>query len=265
MLSSFPRAFVRPCLVGAAILAGVTAVNAMRVSPMVVEMTTTGTDSVARIEVQNLNAGRLPFETKVTRLTYDENGVTSETPADSDFLVFPPQGILPQGARQVLRVQWVGAQDMPTSQAYYLAVNQLPIPLEPGAAQNAQVQVVYHMKALVVVAPPRAQPNVSVSAVQQVPFQPQPAKAGDPMPPKVPGLEVTMKNTGRRHAMMAALKWVVEGKDAAGKPQRVVVSEEELSRAIGSGYIAGGGGVRIYRFPIARAFAPGPVTVKFTK
>lgn len=266
VFSSFPRAVVRSLVIGAIALGGAASVYAMRVSPMIVEMTTSGTGSVARIEIQNLNAGRLPFETRITRLTFDQSGVPSETPADGDFLVFPPQGMLPQGARQVVRLQWVGAPELATSQAYYLSVNQLPIPAEPGTGtQNAQVQVVYHMKALVVVAPPNAQPNVSVTSVKRIDYQPRPAKAGDPVPPKVPGLEVTMRNDGRRHAMMSAVKWIVEGKDPAGKTLRIGISEEDLSRAVGSGYVAGGGGVRSFSFPIVAPFGPGPITVKFAK
>ncbi len=266
MYSSFQRAAVRSAIVATALVAGAASVYAMRVSPMIVEMTTTGSDAVARVEVQNLNAGKLPFETRITRLSFDENGVPSETPADADFIVFPPQGMLPQGARQVIRLQWVGGADIPTSQAYYLSVNQLPIPVDPtGAAQAAQVQVVYHMKALVVVAPPNAQPNVSATSVKPIDYQPPAAKQGDPLPPTVPGLEVTMKNTGRRHAMMSALKWIIEGKDTAGKPLRVLLSEEDLNRGIGSGYVPGGGGTRVFRFGVVKAFGPGPINVKFVK
>lgn len=265
-MKNISRTLVRSAAAVVMAFGAAATVYAMRVSPMIVEMTTTGTDSVARIEVQNLNTGRLPFETRITRLAFDENGIPTETPADGDFLVFPPQGMLPQGARQVIRLQWVGAPDIPTSQAYYLSVNQLPIPADPNSApQSAQVQVVYHMKALVVVAPPGAQPNVSVKSAQPIDYQPPAEKAGDPLPPKVPGLEVTMQNTGRRHAMMSALKWIVDGKDTAGKPLRVIISEEDLNRGIGSGFIAGGGATRIYRFPVVKAFGPGPITVKFTK
>lgn len=266
MFSSFQRTAVRSAIVATALVAGAASVYAMRVSPMIVEMTTTGSDAVARIEVQNLNAGRLPFETRITRLTFDENGVPSETPADADFVVFPPQGMLPQGARQVIRLQWVGGADIPTSQAYYLSVNQLPIPTDPTAGgQSAQVQVVYHMKALVVVAPPNAQPNVSATSVKPIDYQPPAAKAGDPLPPKVPGVEIVMKNSGRRHAMMSALKWVLDGKGADGKPLRILISQEDLNRGIGSGYVPGGGGTRVFRFGIAKPYGPGPITVKFLK
>lgn len=264
MFSKFQRTAIGSAIVATALVVGGASVYAMRVSPMIVEMTTTGSDAVARVEVQNLNAGRLPFETRITRLEFDANGIPTETPADADFIVFPPQGMLPQGARQVVRLQWVGGAEIPTSQAYYLSVNQLPVPVDPGAgAQSAQVQVVYHMKALVVVAPPGAKPNVETTSVKTIDYQPPAAKQGDPLPPKVPGVEVMMKNSGRRHAMMSALKWGFEGKGTDGKPLRILVSQEDLSRVVGSGYIQGGGGVRTFQLPLARAFGPGPITVKF--
>lgn len=265
MFNSFSRIAVRSALVVGAAAIGATAVYAMRVSPMIVEMETVGSNAVARIEVQNLNTGNLPFETRITRVEYDQNGVTSETPADDDFVVFPPQGLLPQGARQVVRLQWVGPADIPTSRAYYLSVNQLPVAVDPTAGTGAQVQVVYHMKALVVVAPPGATPNVEAISVKPIEFQPPAAKKGDPLPPKGAGVEITMKNTGRRHAMMAAWKWILEGTGVDGKPLRILVSPEELSRAVGSGYVPGGGGVRVFRFGIPKGFGPQPIQVKFQK
>src|SRR3546814_4903745 len=97
------------------------------------------------------------------------------TPADQDCLVFPPQGVLPAGGRQVVRLQWVGGAELATSQAYYVSVEQLPVAFEPGAADaiGAQVQVLYNMRALVVVAPPGAKPDVKATTVKQVMYQPR--------------------------------------------------------------------------------------------
>ncbi|UYY59369.1 molecular chaperone [Sphingomonas sp. S2-65] len=265
MVSNFARVLTRSAIVATAVIASATAVYAMRVSPMVVEMTTTGSDSTARVEVQNLNTTSLPFETRITRVDFAADGTTTETPADADFVVFPPQGILPQGARQVVRLQWVGGADIPASRAYYLSVNQLPTAAEPGQGNGGQVQLVYHMKALIVVSPPGAQPNVEVSAAKAVDFQPPAAKQGDPLPPKVPGVEITLKNTGRRHALMAQLRWVLEGTGTDGKALRLLVSSEELSRAIGSGYVPAAGGVRTYQLAVVSAFGPGPIKVKFLR
>ena len=130
---------MRRAAVATAVVASVSAISAvyaMRVSPMVVEMTTTGTDATARVEVQNMNSGNLAFETRITQVEFDAAGHTTETPADGDFIVFPPQGVLPQGGRQVVRLQWAGPTDMPTSRAYYLSVNQLPVAVDQaGGAQ----------------------------------------------------------------------------------------------------------------------------------
>ncbi|VVT22382.1 Fimbrial chaperone protein [Sphingomonas sp. EC-HK361] len=276
MLPVSVRAFVRPAFVVSVAAIGLaSATYAMRVSPMVVEMTTSGSGAVARVEVQNLNQVNLPFETRITRIDYDDKGNMTETPADGDFLVFPPQGLLPSGARQVVRLQWAGAPDMPASRGYYLSVNQLPIPLAPGQeSTGAQVQVVYHMKALVTVAPPKATPKVEFVSAKPIEIEakaPPAIEGAKPAPAptapavKTPGLEIVVRNTGTRYAMMAGAVWTIEGKDTAGKPLKVVKSLEDLNRDIGVGYLAPLGGLRTFQVPTGTAFAPGSVKVRFGK
>jgi fimbrial chaperone protein len=248
----------------------VSAAEAMRVAPMVVELTTVGTGATARVEVQNLNQGSLPFETRITRIDYDANGNRTETPADADFLVFPPQGLLPPNARQVIRVQWVGAPDLPASQSYYLSVNQLPVALgeQPKSASNGQVQIIYHMKALITVAPPGAAPKITVSAAVPTEIQPKAeegAPATAPAPAKLPGVMVTIHNSGNRYAMMAGEKWIIEGSGVDNKPLRVEISREDLSRLIGVGYVAPTKGEKTFTVPTGTAFKPGSIKVRFSQ
>ncbi len=236
---------------------------AMRVSPMVIEMQTDGSASTARIEVQNMNPGRLPFETRVTRADFQPDGTIIETPADEDFLVFPPQGVLANGQRQVIRLQWLGGP-IDASRAYYVAVRQLPVALEPtqeGQA-SAQVQVLYNMKALVTVEPRGAKPKVEIVGARAIDYVPPANPVDGSVGPSQPGVEVTMRNTGNRHAMTAARSWIVEGTNAAGAPVRIVLSPSELNALIGTGYVAALTGERTFRFPVAEAFV-GPVTMKF--
>jgi fimbrial chaperone protein len=242
------------------------AAYAMRVSPMVLEMESRGSSAVARLEVQNLNQGNLAFETLITRMQFDEQGNVVETPADDDFLVFPPQGVLPAGGRQVVRLQWVGNPDLAASQAYYVSVNQLPVQLQPGESDKlgAQVQIVYHMKALVVVAPPGATPDVAAESVRPTQFQPPAAKEGEALPPTVPGVEIVLQNKGRRHAMMAGLTWRFQGTGLDGKPLRIDVSPEELNRTIGTGYVPALGR-RTFRLPLVDGFGPQPIKLNFVK
>jgi fimbrial chaperone protein len=256
-----------------ALVALPTTAQAMRVSPMVVEMQTGGTNAVARVQVQNINRTDLPFETKITLLEFDNDGNAVEKPADEDFLVFPPQGLLKGGQRQVVRLQWLGPVELPASRGYYISINQLPVPLAPGEATTAgaAVQIVYHMKALVVVAPPRAAPKVELVSARPVMIAPKapPAVPGAAAPDPAdlaqqPGVEVTVRNVGNRYAMMAGAKWTLKGKGPDGKPLTVVKSPEELNRDVGVGYLAPLTGVRTFQVPTGEPFGPGPIAVEFS-
>ncbi|WP_461458627.1 fimbrial biogenesis chaperone [Parasphingorhabdus sp.] len=261
-------AFFLSCLILMAALMVIPAniAQAMRVSPMVVEMKNSGSGAVARIEVQNLNSADLPFETLITRIDFDDEGNVVETPADpKDFLVFPGQGILGADKRQVVRVQWVGPP-IETSRGYYLSVNQIPVELGPreSSATGAQVQVVYHMKVLITVAPPKAAPEVSV--VSAIPTMVELPKAEDGTEQaSVPGVEVRVKNTGNRHAMMAGVVWTIEGKDLQGERLVVQLSLEDLNRYVGVGYLAALNGDRSFKLPTGKAFGSGPIKVKFSQ
>lgn len=237
--------------------------QAMRVSPMVIEMESRGSNATARIEVQNINPGNLAFETRVFLMNIDADGKITETPADKDFLIFPPQGVLPAGGRQVVRLQWLGDAAPETSQAYYVSIEQLPVALEPTGTDTvgAQVQILYNMRALVVVAPPGAKPDVEATEVKQATFRPATPPGAKELPPMQDGVEITLRNEGRRHAMMANFAWQLVGEDKDGKWLRVDISAEELNRAIGTGFIPAKG-ERVFRVPVP-GFGPGPIKLSF--
>lgn len=249
---------------------------AMRVSPMVSELTTSGAGSAARIEVGNVGSAALPFETRITRMDIDADGNMTEADADEDFLVFPPQGLVPVNGRQVVRVQWVGDPKIDTSRAYYLWVRQLPVVTDPNATPESggavSVQVLYTMKALIVVAPPGAEPKVEVVSVTPALVSP-PAPEIDPTltngqaappPPAEPGIEIVVSNTGKRYALMSGATWIVEGTDTSGKPFRREYESGEISKTVGVGYLAPGGAKRTFKLPTGVALDPAkPVTLRF--
>ena len=276
--------FGRVGLVPTALVAGLmlfaATAHAMRVSPMVSEITTRGAGSAARIEVGNVGSAALPFETVVTKIDYDADGNLIETPSDEKFLVFPPQGLVPVGGRQVVRVQWVGDPDLEVSEAYYVAVRQLPVSAEPkdfATGGGLSMSVLYTMKALVVVAPPGAEPKVEVTSARviELPAAPapevDPALAGEPAPAAAPsaprpGLEVMVTNTGKRYALMSGATWLIRGTGQDGQPLEVRLTSNEISEAVGVGYLAPAGGKRTFRVPTGQAFASDkPVTVRFVQ
>ena len=264
-----------------ALLALVTAATpafAMRVSPMVSELKASGAGAVARIEVGNVSNKALPFETRITRIDFDADGKLIETPADEDFIVFPPQGLVPVSGRQVVRVQWVGRPDIPNSQAYYVSIRQLPVETDPqkieGTEASVSINVLYTMKSLVVVAPSGAEPKVEVLAVKPAMITPpvpevDPALRGGtppPAPEAVAGLEVVLVNQGNRYALMSGAKWVVTATDGAGQPFERTYGNEEIGQIVGVGYLAPAGGKRTFSLPTGVRLDPAkPISLRFTK
>ena len=250
---------------------------AMRVSPMVSELTTTGAGSAARIEVGNVGGAALPFETMITRMEIDANGDIVETPADEDFLVFPPQGLVPVGGRQVVRVQWIGEPTIESSHAYYLWVKQLPVATDPTVPESGgalSVQVLYTMKALIVVAPPGAQPKIEIVSATPAMVTPptpdvDPSLSGSEAPAAPvaePGVEIVVTNSGKRYALMSGATWIVEGTDKAGQSFRREYSSDDISQTIGVGYLAPLGGKRTFKVPTGVELDPAkPVSVRFAR
>lgn len=257
-----------------------TAAFAMRVSPMVSELTTSGAGAVARVEVGNIGASALPFETKITRIDFDEAGNLVETPADEDFIVFPPQGLVPVSGRQVVRVQWIGRPDIPVSQAYYLWVRQLPVETDPkkieGSDAAVSIDILYTMKSLIVVAPPGAKPDVEVVSLEPMmvaPLAPSvdpsiktETPAGEKGPESQPGLKVVVTNKGDRYALMSGAKWVLTATGVDGKPFERTYGGDEISQTVGVGYLPPAGGKRTFQLPTGVALDPAkPIELRFTR
>lgn len=247
---------------------------AMRVSPMVSELTTSGAGSTARIEVGNIGSVALPFETTLTRMEVDAAGNIVEVPSDEDFLVFPPQGLVPVNGRQVVRVQWVGPSELEASQAYYLWVRQLPISVETAAETDmgaASIQVLYTMKALIVVAPPGAEPKVelvSVTPSMVTPAAPQIDESLGTTEAVEPshGVEVVVRNTGRRYALMSGANWILEGTDVSGEPLIQQYTGDEISQIVGVGYVQPLNGERRFQLPTnAQLDGTKPIKVRFAQ
>src|SRR3546814_18237806 len=75
-----------------------------------------------------------------------EAGELELTPADEQFLVFPPQRIVPPQSQQVFRVQYIGEPELATSEIYYMQIRQIPVDI---AAGQSQVQIVVNFNVLV--------------------------------------------------------------------------------------------------------------------
>ena len=133
--------------------------SAMSVSPIHVEMATVGNTSRAQIVVANDGTEPLPVEASLDAIALDEAGNAKHSQAGEQFLVFPPQALIPPGGTQVFRVQWVGEPDLQKSESYMLSLTQIPVKLPKG---QSAVQVVMSFGVMINVAPAEGQPQMSL-------------------------------------------------------------------------------------------------------
>lgn len=176
----------------AVILAGVftagVPAQAMSVSPVYLDMVSTGPRSRADIRVVNRSERSLPIEAVVSRVTHSGNGTEVVQRDSGDFLVLPMQAMIPPGGSQILKVQWLGDPLIKESRAYRISINQIPV-AQPDA--KTAVQVVMNLAVVVNVAPPEGQP-----ALELVGSGAAESREGKRVP------TVTVRNPSRIHARL---------------------------------------------------------------
>ncbi len=133
--------------------------EAMSVSPVQVEMTSAGSASRGQVTVRNTSDKPLPVETSLQGLQLDAKGARKLSPAGEDFLVFPPQAMIPAGATQVFRLQWVGDPALAKGKSYMFTVSEVPVKLPKG--QN-NVQIVMGFGVVIDVAAAGVTPSLNI-------------------------------------------------------------------------------------------------------
>ncbi len=164
---------------------------AMSVTPTQLEMASTGTASHAQVTVANSSAEPLTGEAVIARLKPKGSKVADQT-ADEDFLVIPPQALIPPGATQNFRVQWLGEPLLEKSQSFLLYLNQIPVKLPKG---KSGVQVVASLGVMVNVAPPRGEPDLKIVSTAVVA-----GKDGKPHP------AITVVNSSNVHGLLPDMR-----------------------------------------------------------
>jgi P pilus assembly chaperone PapD len=124
------------------LLFGMKNVLAFNVTPSVIELTSSGKMTSNSIQAINNTEVPLPVEIKIYQVELNVGGKISKKEVGDDFLIFPPQAMIPPGASQNFKVQWVGEPDLKKSQNYLFSVNQIPV--KTLATNEKKVNVVFN-------------------------------------------------------------------------------------------------------------------------
>jgi fimbrial chaperone protein len=199
---------------------------ATTVSPVVIDLQTSGRQVVSNISVTNTSAGPMTMEIAVVPLKATATGFEPAGPPDSDedLLVTPPSALIAAGKTQTFRVQWVGDPEMTRSKHYYVSVNQLPVKLPEG---QSAVQIVYNFNVLVSVSSPDQKPQLTITSVA---------------PAVVDGkavAEVTVRNSGTAHGYISQHRLkIVETTATGAELESKTISGSEFQQLVGYGLVA---------------------------
>jgi fimbrial chaperone protein len=233
-----------------AIITFSTALYAMTVQPVVLDLTTSGRGMSQVITVENTFDRPLPVELRLEALELTADGVRATGEDTGELALFPPQALIQPGQRQNFRVQYVGDPALARSKHFFVTVAQLPVQT-PEASSN--IQLLYNFQILVSVSPEGVSPAIQIASSRI-------GRDSEGLPVPI----LTVANPSAAHGYLSRGRLEIVQNDASGREIfRHRMSGPEMQQTIGYGLI-GGGQTRQVTLPVRLPAADGGITVQFT-
>jgi fimbrial chaperone protein len=228
-------------------LAGESASAAYQFQPISRVFSPTGSKATQSFEVVNSGANRVAVTVSFATLERDEQYVETNRDAEDEFLAYPAQMILEPGARQTLRVTWLGTPKPTRELAYRIIVTQVPIEridrTKVDDRVKGQVQIMLTYRGTLFIRPPKAAPRVVLGAA-----------ALETGADGRPALAFMLENTGTAVGLVKTC--AVRLAPAAAGPG---ISLPPAALAVVQNTRVLGGGKRRYVLPWPAGVTPGPV------
>ena len=190
--------------------------SAFQLKPLHTSLSPSGAGSERVFRVTN--TGKLPIAIQFNMTTREQrpDGSEAQSAADSSFMVYPPQAVIPPNKTQKVRVQWLGDQNPSKELAYRFIAKQVPVRL--SKENKTGVQMVMTLVGSIYIEPQGVNHNLSVNNLHRV---------GDK-------LAFTIRNSGTKHAMLGGLKM-----NLTGDGQQLQLSNNQVIGAAGKNILAG--------------------------
>ncbi|RYD65307.1 MAG: molecular chaperone [Sphingomonadales bacterium] len=238
----------------ATVLISVAAHAAMTVQPVILDLRMAGRQMGGQIRVENTGTTPLPVEIRLVEADLMPDTVKASARVTEDLVAFPTQAIIPPGATQAFRVQYVGDPEGDRSRHYYAEVAQQPVEVPGG---QSTIQVLYNFQAMVNVASVVAgDPKLTMEKAEI-----RPAAVAD----KAPQIAFTVHNAGKNYGYISNGSLTFIHRDAAGKELlRRTLNSSDIQQMIGFGMV-GPETSRTFVAPIDLASAEGKVEVLMSR
>lgn len=228
------QSFFCHALCSALVFSGLPALKAtaFQLNPISQEFSPVGKQATKSYRITNPKREPIAIDIAVFKRLLSNSGQETLQPADEDFIVYPPQLIVPPLATQVVRVTWVGETKPDSELSYRFVAEQLPVVLEPtgespktAARARGAVRIMMRYAGSVYIRPE----NSASQLVLQESRREQGANGEDL-------LFLRIQNEGNRHGKISRINLqlkaagksvVLPGKDILGKTTPVVLAGGE--------------------------------------
>jgi len=157
--------------------------NALQMNPLSLVLKPSGGGAKQSFRVTN--ESNKPIAVQFSVMTRQQvNNREIRRPADKDFMIYPPQTIIPPRSTQKVRVEWLGTPNVKRELAYRLIAEQVYVSLEKQ--KQTGINMLMTLVGALYVQPNATKSDVRVKAVQ---------RQGNK-------LAVTLANAGTRHQLM---------------------------------------------------------------
>ncbi len=211
------------------------AVMALQLVPMGLELTASGQGATGLVRVSNSSDKPEAVEVYVTTRDPDVNGTENNNQEDEEnFLVYPPQVIVPANSEQVVRITWIGDPNPKTELAFRLVAAQVPVDVpDPSKSEvqkskkmGAAVTIMFRYEAALYITPDWVKPKVVIeSAMEEL------SDDGQPL------LSVVFHNEGTQHSFLRNLEVTLTSEEDPSLS--VTLKGEELKGVLGQNLLAG--------------------------
>lgn len=150
-------------------LAGQSVSWAYQMEPISRVFAPSGARATQSFEITNSGAERIALTVSFATLERDESYAEINRDAEDDFLAYPAQMILAPGARQTLRVTWLGTPHPARELTYRIIVSQVPLEqidhtAAPDTASHGQMRLMMNYRGTLFIRPPNTIPSIQLAS-----------------------------------------------------------------------------------------------------
>lgn len=206
--------------------------NALQLNPLSLVLKPSGGGSKQSVTVSNESNEPIAVQLSITTRQQAGNKEIRK-PADNLFNIYPPQMVIPPRSTQKVRIEWLGAANLPRENAYRLIAEQVYVSLD-NKNQTGVKMLMTLIGALYV------QPNGTKSNLQITSVKRHGNKLG-----------ITVQNSGNRHRLMKYATLILRNGG-----QTLSLKGKQILGLDGNNVL--GGATKRFFIPLPKGFRDGP-------